>query len=147
MIYNIIDAVESYVPANKPRYLMGVGTPFSVAEGMTRGVDLFGRVVLARNAHHTKPFAWSGALNIRNGKCKLSERPIDSDCDCPVCHSFSRVYLRHLFVAEEMLTVRPAVFHNLHFYNKLAERIHQALDAGQFAAFRAEYSKKLAGRL
>ena len=92
-------------------------------------------------------FTWSGALNIRNEKYKLDERPIDPDCDCPVCRNFSRAYLRHLFAAEEMLAMRLAVLHNLYFYNKLTQRIRQALDEGQFAAFRAEYSEKLSGRL
>lgn len=147
VMYDIIDAVEPYMPADKPRYLMGVGTPSNIIEGVARGVDFFDCVMPARNARHAKLFTWSGALNIRNEKYKLDERPIDPDCDCPVCRSFSRAYLRHLFAAEEMLAMRLAVLHNLYFYNKLAERIRQALDAGQFAAFRAEYSEKLAGRL
>ena len=147
VMYDIIDAVEPYMPAEKPRYLMGVGTPSNIIEGVARGVDFFDCVMPARNARHAKLFTWSGALNIRNEKYKLDERPIDPDCDCPVCRSFSRAYLRHLFAAEEMLAMRLAVLHNLYFYNKLAERIRQALDAGQFAAFRAEYSEKLAGRL
>ena len=147
VMYDIIDAVEPYMPADKPRYLMGVGTPSNIIEGVARGVDFFDRVMPARNARHAKLFTWSGALNIRNEKYKLDERPIDPDCDCPVCRSFSRAYLRHLFAAEEMLAMRLAVLHNLYFYNKLAERIRQALDAGQFASFRAEYSEKLAGRL
>jgi len=147
VMYDIIDAVEPYMPAEKPRYLMGVGTPSNIIEGVARGVAVFDCVIPARNARHAKLFTWSGALNIRNEKYKLDERPIDPDCDCPVCRSFSRAYLRHLFAAEEMLAMRLAVLHNLYFYNKLAERIRQALDAGQFAAFRAEYSEKLAGRL
>ena len=146
-MYDIIDAVEPHMPREKPRYLMGVGTPSNIIEGVARGVDFFDCVMPARNARHAKLFTWSGALNIRNEKYKLDERPIDPDCDCPVCRSFSRAYLRHLFAAEEMLAMRLAVLHNLYFYNKLAERIRQALDAGQFAAFRAEYSEKLAGRL
>ena len=147
VMYEIIDAVEPRMPGDKPRYLMGVGTPSNIIEGVARGVDFFDCVMPARNARHAKLFTWSGALNIRNEKYKLDERPIDPDCDCPVCRSFSRAYLRHLFAAEEMLAMRLAVLHNLYFYNKLAERIRQALDAGQFAAFRAEYSEKLAGRL
>lgn len=147
VMYGIIDAVEPHMPKDKPRYLMGVGTPSNIIEAVARGVDFFDCVMPARNARHAKLFTWSGALNIRNEKYKLDERPIDPDCDCPVCRSFSRAYLRHLFAAEEMLAMRLAVLHNLYFYNKLAERIRQALDAGQFAAFRAEYSEKLAGRL
>ena len=147
VMYDIIDAVEPWMPADKPRYLMGVGTPSNIIEGVARGVDFFDCVMPARNARHAKLFTWSGAMNIRNEKYKLDERPIDPDCDCPVCRNFSRAYLRHLFAAEEMLAMRLAVLHNLYFYNKLTQRIRQALDEGQFAAFRAEYSEKLAGRL
>ena len=147
LMYDILDKTTQHMPKDKARYLMGVGTPSNIIEGVARGVDFFDCVMPARNARHAKLFTWSGALNIRNEKYKLDERPIDPDCDCPVCRSFSRAYLRHLFAAEEMLAMRLAVLHNLYFYNKLAERIRQALDAGQFAAFRAEYSEKLAGRL
>ncbi len=101
------------------------GYPSNIIEGVARGVDFFDCVMPARNARHAKLFTWSGALNIRNEKYKLDERPIDPDCDCPVCRSFS-AYLRHLFAAEEMLAMRLAVLHNLYFYNKLAERIRQA---------------------
>ena len=147
VMYDIIDAVEPHMPVDKPRYLMGVGTPSNIIEAVARGVDFFDCVMPARNARHAKLFTWSGALNIRNEKYKLDERPIDPDCDCPVCRNFSRAYLRHLFVAEEMLAMRLAVLHNLYFYNKLAQRIRDALDSGVFAAFREEYSEKLAGRV
>ena len=147
VMYDIIDAVEPHMPVDKPRYLMGVGTPSNIIEAVARGVDFFDCVMPARNARHAKLFTWSGALNIRNEKYKLDERPIDPDCDCPVCRNFSRAYLRHLFVAEEMLAMRLAVLHNLYFYNKLAQRIRDALDSSVFAAFREEYSEKLAGRV
>ena len=147
VMYDIIDAVEPYMPADKPRYLMGVGTPSNIIEAVARGVDFFDCVMPARNARHGKLFTWSGALNIKNEKYKLDTGPIDPECDCPVCRSFSRAYLRHLFVAGEMLAMRLAVMHNLYFYNKLMERIRQALDTGNFAAFRAEYSQRLAGRV
>ena len=147
VMYDIIDAVEPHMPADKPRYLMGVGTPSNIIEGVARGVDFFDCVMPARNARHAKLFTWSGALNIRNEKYKLDERPIDPACGCPVCRNFSRAYLRHLFTAEEMLAMRLAVLHNLWFYNELAARIRQALDEGNFAAFRAEYTEKLAARL
>ena len=146
VMYEIIEAVEPYMPADKPRYLMGVGTPSNIIEAVARGVDFFDCVMPARNARHGKLFTWSGALNIKNEKYKLDERPIDPECDCPVCRSFSRAYLRHLFTAGEMLAMRLAVMHNLYFYNKLMERIRQALDEGNFAQFRAEYSEKLSGR-
>ena len=146
VMYEIIEAVETYMPTDKPRYLMGVGTPSNIIEAVARGVDFFDCVMPARNARHGKLFTWSGALNIKNEKYKLDERPIDPECDCPVCRSFSRAYLRHLFTAGEMLAMRLAVMHNLYFYNKLMERIRQALDEGNFARFRAEYSEKLSGR-
>ncbi len=146
VMYDIIDAVEPYMPQDKPRYLMGVGTPSNIIEGVSRGVDFFDCVMPARNARHGKLFTWSGAINLKNEKYKLDERPIDEKCDCPTCRSFSRAYLRHLFKAEETLALRLAVMHNLYFYNKLAERIRDALDAGEFTTFRAEYSRKLAER-
>ena len=147
VMYDIIDAVEPHMPADKPRYLMGVGTPSNIIEGVARGVDFFDCVMPARNARHAKLFTWAGALNIKNEKYKLDDRPIDPGCGCPVCRHFSRAYLRHLFVAGEMLAMRLAVLHNLWFYNELAARIRQALDGGEFAAFRAEYAQKLTGQL
>ena len=146
-MYEIIDAVEPYMPAHKPRYLMGVGTPSNIIEGVARGVDFFDCVMPARNARHGKLFTWQGAMNIKNAKYKLDDRPIDPECDCPVCRRFSRAYIRHLFAAEEMLAMRLAVMHNLYFYNKLAQRIRDSLDAGCFADFRREYSEKLSGRI
>lgn len=146
-MYEIIEAVEPYMPVDKPRYLMGVGTPSNIIEGVARGVDFFDCVMPARNARHAKLFTWSGSLNIRNEKYKLDERPIDPDCDCPVCRNFSRAYLRHLFAADEMLAMRLAVLHNLYFYNTLARRIREVLDGGAFAAFRAEYSARLDAKL
>lgn len=141
-----VDAAAPHLPDNAPRYLMGVGTPSNIIEGVARGVDFFDCVMPARNARHGKLFTWSGAINLKNEKYKLDERPIDERCDCPTCRNFSRAYLRHLFKADEMLALRLAVMHNLYFYNKLTERIRDALDAGEFAAFRAEYSEKLSER-
>ena len=146
VMYDIIDAVEPYMPQDKPRYLMGVGTPSNIIEGVARGVDFFDCVMPARNARHGKLFTWGGAINLKNEKYKLDERPIDERCDCPTCRNFSRAYLRHLFKADEMLALRLAVMHNLYFYNKLTECIRDALDAGEFAAFRTEYSEKLSER-
>ena len=147
VMYQIIEAVEPHMPENKPRYLMGVGTPSNISEGVARGVDFFDCVMPARNARHGKLFTWQGSMNIKNAKYKLDERPIDSECDCPVCRRFSRAYVRHLFTAGEMIGMRLAVMHNLYFYNKLAERIRDALDAGEFAQFRAAYSEKLAEKI
>ena len=143
VMYDIIDAVEPWMPADKPRYLMGVGTPSNIIEGVARGIDFFDCVMPARNARHGRLFTWSGAINIKNEKYKLDTGPIDPECDCPVCRTYSRAYLRHLFKAEEILAMRLAVLHNLYFYNRLMEKIREALDAGAFEAFRAAYSEKL----
>ncbi len=147
VMYHILDVTLPYAPEDKPRYLMGVGTPSNIVEAVWRGIDFFDCVMPARNARHGKLFTWSGSLNIKNEKYKLDERPIEPGCGCPVCRSFSRAYLRHLFKAEEMLAMRLAVMHNLWFYNTLMERIRDALDAGEYDAFRAEYSRKLGERV
>ncbi|HIY22407.1 MAG TPA: tRNA guanosine(34) transglycosylase Tgt [Candidatus Flavonifractor merdigallinarum] len=147
VMYDIIDAVEPHMPQDKPRYLMGVGTPSNIIEAVWRGVDFFDCVMPARNARHGKLYTWGGSINIKNEKYKLDDSPIDPECQCPVCRSFSRAYLRHLFAAGEMLAMRLAVLHNLYFYNTLMERIRAALDEGQFTAFREQYSAQLDRRL
>ena len=146
-MYEIIDAVEPHMPTEKPRYLMGVGTPVNILEGVARGIDMFDCVLPARNARHGKLYTWAGALNIKNEKYKNDDRPIDPQCTCPVCRNFSRAYLRHLFTAGEMLAMRLAVMHNLYFYNDLMARIRQALDQGNFQSFYQEYCQKLAAKL
>ncbi|MBQ7870907.1 MAG: tRNA guanosine(34) transglycosylase Tgt [Oscillospiraceae bacterium] len=146
VMYEIIEALEPHMPREKTRYLMGVGTPSNIIEAVARGVDFFDCVMPARNARHAKLFTWSGTMNLKNAKYERDERPIDAQCDCPVCRRFSRAYLRHLFKAEEMLAMRLAVMHNLYFYNKLTERIRAALDEGTFAQFRATYSELLSKR-
>ena len=146
-MYEIIEAVEPYMPADKPRYLMGVGTPSNIIEGVARGVDFFDCVMPARNARHGKLFTWQGTMNIKNAKYKLDDGPLDPECDCPVCRNFSRAYIRHLFAAEEILAMRLAVMHNLYFYNKLAQKIRDTLDEGRFAAFRTEFSEKLSQKI
>ena len=143
VMYEIIEAVEPHMPREKPRYLMGVGTPSNIIEAVARGIDFFDCVMPARNARHGKLFTWNGTLNIKNERFKLDDRPIDPGCGCPACRMFSRAYLRHLFVAGEMLAMRLAVLHNLYFYNELMSRIRQALDDGTFVQFRAEYSTRL----
>lgn len=143
VMYEIIDAVEPYMPKDKPRYLMGVGTPSNIIEGVARGIDFFDCVMPARNARHGRLFTWQGAINMKNAKYERDESPIDPECDCPVCRRYSKAYIRHLFKAEEMLAMRLCVMHNLYFYNKLTERIRAAIDADQFDVFRAEYSEKL----
>ena len=143
VMYEIIDAVEPHMPADKPRYLMGVGTPSNIIEGVARGIDFFDCVMPARNARHGRLYTWEGSINIKNEKYKLDDSPIDPTCHCPACQHFSRAYLRHLFVAGEMLAMRLAVLHNLYFYNTLMARIREALDNGTFSQFRMEYSEKL----
>ena len=131
------------MPVDKPRYLMGVGTPSNIIEAVSRGVDFFDCVMPARNARHGKLYTWEGTINIKNEKYKLDDSPIDLRCQCPACRHFSKAYLRHLFVAGEMLAMRLAVMHNLYFYNALMERIRDELDKGTFADFWTEYSEKL----
>ena len=140
VMYDIIDAVEPHMPKEKPRYLMGVVTPSNIIEAVARGIDFFDCVMPARNARHGKLYTWEGTINLKNEKYKLDPRPIDPTCTCPACSSFSRAYLRHLFTAGEMLAMRLAVLHNLHFYNELMARIREALDQGTFEEFRRKYS-------
>ena len=146
-MYRIISAVEPYMPANKPRYLMGVGTPGNILEAVSRGVDLFDCVMPSRNARHGHLNTWSGIRNIMNAKYAEDDRPIDPECTCPTCQRHSRAYIRHLFKANEMLGMRLAVMHNLYFYNTLMERIREALDNGTFGAFHDKYVKLLDTRI
>jgi len=146
-MYDTIEAVEEYMPKDRPRYLMGVGTPVNIIEGVARGVDFFDCVMPARNGRHGHLFTWQGILNIKNEKYSRDESPIDPTCHCPVCRRYSRAYLRHLFKAEEMLALRLAVAHNLYFYNELARRIRAALDEGCFDSFRREFTEILDKRI
>ncbi len=146
-MYDIIEAVAPHMPTDKPRYLMGVGTPGNIIEAVARGVDFFDCVMPARNARHARLFTWEGAINLKNAKYQLDMQPIDPQCDCPVCRRYTRAYIRHLFVADEMLAMRLAVMHNLYFYNKLMEKIREHLDNGTFDAFRCEFSEKLSRRI
>lgn len=146
-MYEIIEAVEPYMPKEKPRYLMGVGTPGNIIEGVYRGIDFFDCVMPARNARHARLFTWDGAINLKNAKYETDPQPIDPSCDCPVCRRYSRAYLRHLFKAEEMLAMRLCVMHNLYFYNQLMAKIRQALDNGTFSAFRNAYAARLDRRI
>lgn len=146
-MYDIIEAVEAYMPSHKTRYLMGVGTPTNIIEAVARGVDFFDCVMPARNARHARLFTWDGMLNLKNAKYQLDQQPIDPKCDCPVCRRYTRAYIRHLFIAEEMLAQRLCVMHNLYFYNQLMARIRQALDKGSFASFREAYSERLSRRI
>ena len=147
VMYEIIEQLDPHMPADKPRYLMGVGTPSNIIEGVARGVDFFDCVMPARNARHGHLFTSQGIINIKNAKYQLDDGPIDPQCQCPVCQGYSRAYLRHLFKAEEMLAMRFAVTHNLYFYNHLMQQIRDALDQGNFEAFRRENSEKLGKRI
>ena len=146
-MYDIIEAVEPHMPREKTRYLMGVGTPGNIIEAVARGIDFFDCVMPARNARHARLFTWEGAVNLKNAKYETDAGPLDPQCDCPVCRRYSRAYLRHLFQAGEMLAMRLCVMHNLYFYNRLMQRIRDALDAGCFAQFREEYSDRLSRRI
>ncbi len=147
VMYEIIDEVIPHMPDNKPRYLMGVGTPVNILEAVHRGVDMFDCVMPSRNARHAHLFTWSGIRNIFNAKYELDESPIDESCDCPVCRSFSRAYIRHLMKAKEMLGMRLCVMHNLYFYNTLMEKIRDNLDNGTFESFYAQYREILDRRI
>ena len=147
VMYRIIESVERYMPKDKPRYLMGVGTPSNIIEGVYRGIDFFDCVMPSRNARHATIFTWNGIMHATNARYELDERPIDPECDCPTCKNFSRAYIRHLFKADEQLGGRLAVQHNLYFYNTLMEKIRLALDEGRFEEFRNKYSPLLASKL
>ena len=147
VMYHIIEKVEPYMPVNKPRYLMGVGTPENIIEAVARGIDFFDCVMPSRNARHATIFTWSGLMHITNEKYRTDDRPLDVECDCPTCKNHSRAYIRHLFKANEQLAGRLCVMHNLYFYNTLAERIRNSLDRGEFEIFRKRYSSLLSSKL
>lgn len=146
-MYDTIEAVTPHMPFDRPRYLMGVGTPENIIEAVARGVDFFDCVMPARNGRHGHLFTWEGVINIKNEKYARDESPIDAQCECLVCRSYSRAYLRHLFKAEELLALRFSVMHNLWFYNSLMKKIRDALDSGSFAQFRNEMAGKLDKRI
>ena len=146
-MYRIISAVEPFMPKDKIRYLMGVGTPGNIIEGVSRGVDLFDCVMPSRNARHGHLFTWNGIINMNNAKYATDDTPIDTQCNCPTCQRFSRAYLHHLFKAKEMLAMRLAVIHNLYFYNNLMKRIRDELDNGTFNEFKNKYVDLLDTRI
>ena len=146
-MYRILDAVVPYLPQNKPTYLMGVGTPANILEGVDRGIDFFDCVYPSRNGRHGHVYTNHGKLNLFNAKYELDDSPIEDGCQCPACRHYSRAYIRHLFKADEMLGMRLAVMHNLYFYNHLMERIRQELDAGTFGQFHDHYVQLLDTRI
>lgn len=146
-MYHILDIVLPHAPSDKPRYLMGVGTPSNIIEGVARGIDFFDCVMPTRNARHAFIFTRHGTLNLMNAKHELDTRPIDEECNCPTCRNFSRAYIRHLFKAKEMLALRLCVMHNLYFYNDLMAMIRKAIEEDRFDEFRSEYSPILDRRI
>ena len=141
-MYRILDAVVPHLPENKPTYLMGVGTPANILEAVDRGVDFFDCVYPSRNGRHGHVYTNHGKMNLFNAKYELDDRPIEEGCNCPACRSYSRAYIRHLLKAKEMLGMRLCVLHNLYFYNTMMEEIRDAIDAGEFQAYK---KRKLEG--
>ena len=141
-MYRILDAVVPELPVDKPTYLMGVGTPANILEAVDRGVDFFDCVYPSRNGRHGHVYTNHGKLNLFNAKYELDPKPIEEGCQCPACRHYSRAYIRHLQKAKEMLGMRLCVLHNLYFYNHLMEEIRDAIEAGNYKAFKKE---KLAG--
>ena len=146
IMYHIIETVEPYMPTDKPRYLMGVGTPQNIVEAVYRGIDFFDCVMPSRNARHGNLFTWRGKMNLLNEKYAEDEKPIATECGCPACRNYSRAYIRHLFKAREALGMRLAVLHNLYFYNELMQKIREALDEGKYEEFYFKYRGALAER-
>ena len=141
-MYDMLEQTIPYLPGNKPVYLMGVGTPANILEAVERGVDFFDCVYPSRNARHAHLYTNFGKINLLNAKYETDNEPIEPGCKCPTCQRYSRAYIRHLLKAKEMLGMRLCVLHNLYFYNKMMEEIRDALDAGEFATYKAG---KLAG--
>ena len=147
VMYEIIEAVEEEMPEDKPRYLMGVGTPTNIIEAVHRGVDFFDCVMPSRNARHGFLFTWNGTVNLNNNKYLEDPTPIDEHCNCPACRMHSKGYIRHLLKAGEMLGMRLAVMHNLYFYNELMQKIRDALDNGEYEAFYNKYKDVFTQRI
>ncbi len=147
VMYDIIETVTPFMPENKIRYLMGVGTPLDILNAVERGVDLFDCVMPSRNARHGHLFTSKGIINLNNHKYEQDMSPIDENCGCPVCKRYSKAYVRHLLKSTEMLSQRLTVMHNLWFYNHLMEEIRQAIDEGRFAQYKAEKEKILGNRI
>lgn len=143
-MYYIIEETVPHLPKDKPVYLMGVGTPANILEGVERGIDFFDCVYPSRNGRHGHLYTNHGKINLFNAKYELDDRPIEEGCGCPACRRYSRAYIRHLLKAKEMLGMRLCVLHNLYFYNKMMEEIRDSLDQGEFAAYK---KRKLEGMM
>ena len=144
VMYDILDAVEPHMPQDKPRYLMGVGTPANILEAVSRGIDFFDCVMPSRNGRHGKLYTWEGVVHILNERYAADPRPVSERCGCPLCRNHSRAYLRHLFKAGEALALRLSVLHNLYFYNNFMARIRASLEDGTFSDFKAHALSVLA---
>lgn len=147
VMYHIIEQVEPLMPTDKPRYLMGVGTPINILEAVYRGVDFFDCVMPSRNARHGYIFTWNGTLNLNNQKYITDTTPIDENCGCPACRHYSKGYIRHLLKVDEMLGMRLAVLHNLYFYNDLMAKIREAIDNDSYESFYRKYREILGKRI
>jgi len=147
VMYHIIEQVEPLMPTEKPRYLMGVGTPINILEAVYRGVDFFDCVMPSRNARHGYIFTWNGTLNLNNQKYITDTTPIDENCGCPACRHYSKGYIRHLLKVDEMLGMRLAVLHNLYFYNDLMAKIREAIDNDSYESFYRKYREILGKRI
>ena len=140
-MYRVLDSTVPYLPQDKPVYLMGVGTPLNIVEGVYRGVDFFDCVYPTRNGRHGHAYTHHGKINLLNAKFMFDERPIEEGCGCPACRSYSRAYIHHLFKAKEMLGMRLMVLHNLYFYNHLMEEIRNAIDEHRYEQFRRDFTE------
>ncbi|MCD8081977.1 MAG: tRNA guanosine(34) transglycosylase Tgt [Clostridiales bacterium] len=143
-MYHILDVTVPNLPHDKPTYLMGVGTPANILEGVARGVDFFDCVYPTRNGRHGHVYTNEGRLNLFNQKYELDSRPIEEGCSCPACRSYSRAYIRHLLKAKEMLGLRLCVLHNLHFYNTMMCEIREAIEEHRYASYKAEKLARMA---
>ncbi len=143
-MYGILDVTTPLLPEDKPRYLMGVGTPANILEAVDRGVDFFDCVYPSRNGRHGHVYTDHGKLNLFNAKYELDERPIQEGCDCPACRRYSRAYIRHLLKAKEMLGMRLCVLHNLHFYNTMMAEIRQAIEEDRYSAYKKDKLDRMA---
>ncbi|MBC7765489.1 MAG: tRNA guanosine(34) transglycosylase Tgt [Hyphomonadaceae bacterium] len=146
-MYHTLEVVEPHMPTDRPRYLMGVGTPINLLEAVDRGIDFFDCVIVSRNARHANLYTGHGVMNLLNAKYEVDDRPIDAQCGCSTCQNYSRAYIRHLFKAKEMLAMRLCVIHNLYFYNAFMAEIRNALDQGRFQAYKRERLEVLGTRL
>ncbi len=146
-MYHILDVTLPFAPEDKPRYLMGVGTPINILEAVDRGIDFFDCVMPSRNARHCNLFTSEGVMNLKNEKFEKDLKPIDENCSCPACKNYSRAYIRHLFKAKEMLAMRLCVLHNLYFYNNLMADIREAIEKGEYKEFKAKRIEKYSKRV